>query len=31
LQRLVEIEMPRIERAMQAAGAPWIEGQALPE
>ncbi|NNE46107.1 MAG: glycosyl hydrolase [Rhodothermales bacterium] len=31
LQRLVETEMPRIERAMQAAGAPWIEGQPLPE
>ncbi|MBR9922647.1 MAG: glycosyl hydrolase [Bacteroidetes bacterium] len=30
LNRILEI-MPRLERAMREAGAPWIEGQPLPE
>jgi hypothetical protein len=31
LRTLVETEMPRIEKALQDAGAPWIVGQPLPE
>jgi len=31
LEQLVNTEMPRIELAMQEAGAPWIKGQSIPE
>ena len=30
LDNITNIEIPKIERALQAAGAPWIVGQALP-
>jgi hypothetical protein len=31
LEQLVQTDMPRIEQAMQEAGAPWIKGQPIPE
>ncbi|MCB0707605.1 MAG: glycosyl hydrolase [Saprospiraceae bacterium] len=31
LNRILKQEMPQLEKALIAAGAPWIEGQPLPE
>ena len=31
LNTILSRDMPRLEKALQDAGAPWIEGQALPE
>ena len=31
LDKLSNVEIPRLERALMEAGAPWIEGQALPK
>jgi hypothetical protein len=31
LQKLVNTDMPRVEQAMRDAGAPWMEGQPIPE
>lgn len=31
LEQLVQTDMPKIEQAMQEAGAPWIKGQPIPE
>jgi hypothetical protein len=31
LDELVNDEIPRLEQALRDAGAPWIEGQPLPE
>ena len=31
VEKISEQEIPRLEKALQAAGAPWIEGQALPK
>ncbi|HLF62877.1 MAG TPA: hypothetical protein VI603_03955 [Saprospiraceae bacterium] len=30
LDNITNMEIPKVERALQAAGAPWIVGQALP-
>ena len=31
LEEIVNIELPRVEEALRNAGAPWIEGQPIPE
>ena len=31
VEKMSEEEIPRLEKALQSAGAPWIEGQALPK
>jgi hypothetical protein len=31
LDQITKIEIPKIERALQASGAPWIVGQVLPK
>lgn len=31
LNRIVKTDIPKLEKALQDAGAPWIEGQVMPE
>ena len=31
LENIINIELPKIENALKAAGAPWIDGQPIPE
>jgi hypothetical protein len=31
LEKILDQELPRVEQALRDAGAPWIEGQAIPE
>jgi hypothetical protein len=31
LENIVDQELPRVEKALRDAGAPWIEGQSIPE
>ena len=31
LENIINMELPKVEDALKAAGAPWIEGQPIPE
>ncbi len=31
LENIINMELPKIEDALKAAGAPWFDGQPIPE
>ncbi len=31
LENIVDMQLPKIEDALKAAGAPWFDGQPIPE
>ena len=30
LENIINMELPKVEKALKAAGAPWIDGQSIP-